>query len=275
MKNGPFLFVLFNWVIAPLSFFLMLISTGCCPECPPEDTSKTFMKQKLAEGTPFIAYYTSTTIESLTIEYPDNLNGENMILDDIHATSISGKFALAISAKENSSNRIVKLEKVSFLYPSLNLIIDAEGDGKVDTISTGDIVIKANKPNSEGTLNEETGEISFNWEADIGFFNHTIMPDNNKAITAIATTTGTFDLNDGCLKEETVFQISNGLLEGTIVSFIYSKPPPDIACILNDCLLCASPGNMCRISGVTGKCYQVAGGCACRAKGTLRIYKCR
>jgi len=266
-----------SWRFVSVVFFFTILISSCNPECPPQETGKTFMKEKLAEGTPFLAYYTSTTIESLTIEYPANLNAEPMNLDDTHATTLSGNFAIA---KESSGNRNIKLEKAGFLYPSLNLVFDAEGDGKADTISTGDIMIKANKPNSEGILNEETGEISFNWEADISFFNNAVMPDNNQPITAIASTNGTFDVNDGYLKEETVFQISSGILKGTIVKFLYSKTPPDIACQLKtlsgNCLLCASIGDMCRVGGVVGDCQQVLGGCACKSGGKLlRIYRCR
>ena len=253
--------------------FCMLIVPGCCPDCPPENDNNTFIKKKLAEGTPFWAFYTSTTIESFTITFPEHLKSAAMSFDSTHSFSIPGDFALAIGEGGNP-NRSVGLVKASFLFPPLNLLFDRDGNGVPDTVNTGSIQIAGDEPDSKGSINTETGAIAFEWNARISVQNEDAF--EAEPMYASASTTGAFDLNDGFLKEKTVLSISSGLLKGTIIALFYSKPPPNIACaVVDDCLQCASAGAACRVNGVAGICQQVAGGCACRADGkTLRIYRC-
>lgn len=258
-------------VATALSLAVVSVMTGGCvrSESPAPPLS---VEAKLAEGVPFSVSYTATTIEELRLSFPPNLGGHELLLGEEHSASVPGVFRLSIG--EGDETREVILEKAKFSLPSIDLPLDLGGGGKPEQIPTGEITMIGDGTDSPGELNAETGEVRFDWQAQIAF--PALRDLGSEALNASASTTGRFDPTDGYLSERTYLTVEDGPLAGLAILCIYSKPPPDIPCaVTSDCLSCANRGAGCRVGGTAGLCQQVPAGCACRGGGkTLMIYRC-
>jgi hypothetical protein len=232
--------------------------------------------QLLESGSTFSVDYTSTTVDRFEITVPERFGGIRTVYDSSHSRSVCGDFLFSIGPRRENNIRQITLEKVRFVHPSIDLILDLNGDGRPDSLATGDITLSLlvrDEP-STGRLIQD-GRIVLRWSALIDF--PALRELRSDPLRAIAETEGIFDLADGFLTETTVLRVQSGVLQGMIILLFYTKPPPDIPCAVRpDCIVCLNPLTACRVSGVLGTCRQAVAGCACvDARGRrLKIYRC-
>jgi len=272
------------WVVLLIGMVFLLGGLGITPavsigtaasECEQFPTVK-FLLQERPE---LLLEYRTVTFESISIQYPERLGG--------HKQTIQGKdigvtyclFSILCDEVDYPNTCRTRVTRAVIQLASLPLLIDLNGDKDLELIPTGSTIIRNETPiDLYGIINLAEGALDLPWEFSILFRSPLREMLGGEPSHFVGRSIGRIDLDGGLLLEETAeMRCMNGVLEGVVLVFWYSKPKPDIGCNCTSIPReCAKPGQSCRINGIGGTCTQCNWGCACmNSRGVVLKYFCR